>query len=65
LGRPARHNNIIRHIHEKTGDINITGLQGFLTSDGDFVTRTDAARIAFAAGQITEEKDQLYSEDLW
>lgn len=38
---------------------------GFITSDGRFVTREEAAKIALACGQITEEKSQLISEDLY
>lgn len=38
---------------------------GFITSDGSFVTREEAAKIAFDCGQITEQKDKLISEDLY
>ena len=31
-------------------------IQGFVTSDGEFVTREEAAKIAFACGQIKESK---------
>ena len=39
--------------------------QGFLTSHNRFVGRTEAAKIAFSAGQTTEDKGFLYSEDVW
>jgi|GEM_PF-3463496 len=37
---------------------------GFVTSTGRFVGRGEAAKIAFAAGQIREPVAELYSEDL-
>lgn len=39
--------------------------QGFVTSHNEFVGREEAARIAFAAGQIPQEKSELISEDLY
>lgn len=41
--------------------------QGFFTSDGEFVGREEAMKIAKAAKQIDKEwpKEDLYSEDLW
>lgn len=30
-----------------------------------FVTRKEAAKIAYEAGQVPELKDTIYSEDLW
>lgn len=38
---------------------------GFVTTTGRFVDRYEAARIAYAAGQTTEMKYKLFSEDLW
>jgi len=40
-------------------------IQGFLTSKNRFVTRQEAARIALAAKQITDEVRALYSEDIY
>lgn len=40
-------------------------IQGFLTSKGRFVDRKEAAKIAFSAGQISDQKEELYSEDLY
>jgi len=39
--------------------------QGFLTDTDQFVTRERAGKIAFKAGQTTELKKILYSEDLY
>jgi len=39
--------------------------QGFYTSKGRFVSREEAAKIAFEAGQISEQKKRLFSEDLY
>jgi hypothetical protein len=39
--------------------------QGFLTSKNRFVSRTEAALIAFNAKQTTELKRKLFSEDLY
>lgn len=52
-------------IDRKTCDL----VQGFLTSDNRFVSRTEANKIAFEAMQIPqsvfEAKTELYSEDLY
>lgn len=39
--------------------------QGFITSLDRYVQRAEAARIAFAAGQIEAPTDILFSEDLY
>ena len=39
--------------------------QGFITSAGKFVNRTEAAKIAFKAGQIGKLVDELYSEMIY
>lgn len=36
-------------------------IQGFITNEDRFVDRTEAARLAFVAGQIKEFKEILYS----
>ena len=44
------------------------GVQGFLTVDGQFLDRKQAAEYALACGQIQRLKfqpDALFSEDLW
>ncbi|MBX4190100.1 hypothetical protein KW791_02285 [Candidatus Parcubacteria bacterium] len=58
-----RHNLIIREIVEKT-QAPAKGEQGFVTEEDRFVSRSEAAKIAFAAGQIITPKDILYSEDV-
>ena len=40
-------------------------VQGFLTSKNRFVDREEGAILAFDAGQIPEEKQTLFSEDLY
>lgn len=40
-------------------------VQGFLTSKNRFVDRKEAAKIAFAIGQIDKEKRSLFSEDIY
>ena len=40
-------------------------MDGFLTDDGTFLDREQAAQYAFENGQITEPVDLLFSEDLW
>lgn len=67
--RPGRHGTIFAAL-SAAGVVYEIGSeeQGFLTSDGLFVDRFDACRIADAAGQIvrkTGSADELYSEDLW
>jgi hypothetical protein len=39
--------------------------QGFLTNTDRFVSREEAAKIAFESGQIKEETTRLFSEDLY
>lgn len=57
-----RHADIIY----KFGDvIDRTDTGGFMTSTGRYVSREEAAEIAFAAGQTNEKKSRLFSEDLY
>lgn len=60
-----RHPDAIRLAVEKTGKKPINRELGFVTNTGRFVSREEAAKIALSAGQITEAKDKLFSEDLW
>lgn len=49
------------------------GISGFMTSDGKFVNRTEAYKIALEANQLLDQNalghtptpGTLYSEDLW
>jgi hypothetical protein len=40
-------------------------VQGFVTDDGVFLTRQQAATHAFECGQINEPAEIIVSEDLW
>lgn len=69
LPRPARHHNVLWAI-DAAGLCAMTpgpDAQGFLTSDGRFVGRQEAARIAISAGQVEKVLPcgDLFSEDLW
>jgi hypothetical protein len=75
--RPGRHHHVIRAMATAGIPIPINGQQGFVTSDGLFVDRRRARKIAAQAGQIIKsyigpegvpfkrEHDELFSEDLW
>jgi hypothetical protein len=66
LPAPARHHDIIRHYIAETRKVRVPPHdQGFVTSAGRFVRRAPAAMLAFRAGQVTERKHRLYSEDVW
>lgn len=41
------------------------GEQGFVDQYGNFFDRPEAAKIAFKAKQIPNDKEVLYSEDIW
>jgi len=59
-----RHHLILKRHHPHTKG----GIQGFLTSEGRFVTREEATQIAISSGQIKEKKynkSRLFSEELW
>jgi hypothetical protein len=70
LPPPARHHTILQAM-DLTMGIDATAVppanQGFLTSDGRFVGRTEGFHIAWKAGQgkLDAETPVLYSEDLW
>jgi len=62
LYKGKRHRNIIeenQHINLKKGE------EGFVTGNGMFVNREEAAKIALVNGQIKRPKKSLKSEDLW
>jgi len=68
LPPPARHHTIMHALDAQMIDPMVyPDDQGFLTSEGAFVGRRDAARIAVAAGQVAAPKwgPDLFSEDLW
>jgi hypothetical protein len=63
-----RHAQIMRKIwdEDQHTDRRITqDMQGFVTEDGQFWNRYQAGAIAFKAGQTSERKRELFSEDLW
>lgn len=63
-----RHHDVIRLITTTTGIRPVNGEQGFVTEDGTFVNREEAAKIALESGQITKLKynsKELFSEDLY
>lgn len=70
LPKPARHHDVIGHMSRDGVSVeDISGAeQGFITSDGQFVRRKPALRIAQNAGQIirsTAPAHGLFSEDIW
>jgi hypothetical protein len=62
-----RHHLIMRQMVEELGPgiAPIDDPQGFVTDDGRFVEREEAAKIAFDAGQIQKPKKVLFSEDVF
>lgn len=66
LPKPNRHHHIIHQIASESGG-SVSGKQGFLDDQGNFLDRIEALRHAIACGQITQGKwgGQLYSEDVW
>ena len=58
-----RHGDVIRANIKKR--IGVKGVQGFVTTDGKFVSRSEAAKIAFKSGQIKKPTSLLMSEDLY
>ncbi len=68
LPAPARHHNIIALMHDKD-DPHVHGvsIQGFLTHEGKFLNRKEAAKYVLEVGQLKKLKwpPNLFSEDLW
>lgn len=62
-----RHHDIFRRFNVEDDKEIDTGMyaQGFFTSKGRWVSRSDAAKIAYAAGQIDSPVRLLTSEDLY
>lgn len=68
LPKPFRHHDVIRTMVDVCKlPKPVTGEQGFMTNDGDFVDRKEALEIAFSCGQVEEPiaPPNLFSEDLW
>lgn len=64
---PARHHHILQNMPVGEQWTVFPEEQGFLTSEGKFVSRFQAAAIAIRARQILEPQwgRELFSEDLW
>lgn len=68
---PARHHNLLFAYYELKGEpLGDSKNQGFLTSEGKFVDRKEAMRIALASNQKLIDHPSriegvLFSEDLW
>lgn len=61
-----RHSDVIWNMVKIHGiEPPISGKQGFVTKDGEFVDRKEAAEIAFKCGQILKPSTELFSEDLY
>ena len=68
LPRPAGHGEVMALATDAINYTPAAEIQGFVTSEGRFVTRVEAMKIAHRAGQEFREKPrshQLFSEDLW
>ena len=68
LPQPARHGQLFAVIDEHIS-LERAIVQGFLTSEGRFVTRVQAKHIAFRSGQPIVREDlhprDAFSEDFW
>jgi hypothetical protein len=68
---PARHHNLLRAYYDLKGEPLIGSTnQGFLTSEGKFVSREEAYSIAVTSRQKfidhpSRIEGKLFSEDLW
>lgn len=65
--RPERHHHVIKLMVLFGYPTPVAGIQGFLLSNGKFVGRKEAAKIAIEAKQIKKLNwpPNLFSEDLW
>lgn len=73
LPKPNRHSDVMREIYGSGVTRNYeTEKQGFLDSEGNFLNRIEAMRIAEANDQLSRKPgagyyqgSELFSEDLW
>lgn len=70
LPKPNRHHHIIKEIYDSNGiGIISKDIQGFLDSNGNFLTREEALEVARNADQLLDPKNvrlkKLFSEDIW
>ena len=63
----CRHSDLIKQYIITTENVELitNEMQGFLTDDGTFLNRKQAAEHAYINGQIPEQQETLISEDLW
>lgn len=52
--------NAPKHLNIRKG-----GIEGFVTSNGMFLDRKEAAKLAYEMGQISEPVDELKSEHIY
>ncbi len=65
LPAPARHNDLMTALFRDLGQMTDSDQEGFLTSEGRFVSRHEARGIAIAAGQVSRDSGMLISQHLW
>ncbi|WP_152027350.1 hypothetical protein [Brucella pituitosa] len=65
LPAPARHNDLMTAIFRDLQQMTDSDQEGFLTSEGRFVSRREARGIAVAAGQVGGDCRVLISQHLW
>ena len=71
LPSPNRHHNVIRMIAEETGEgIKDFHKEGFVTSNGMYLSRREAFIYAKNKNQLNRDPngysgDELFSEDIW
>ena len=68
LPKPNRHGDVIHMMVDAGHSKPVKGEQGFILSNGEFVGRKFALRLAREGNQLLPNKgklNQLYSEDLW
>jgi hypothetical protein len=58
-----RHHLIVGRIMDT--HLHYNGEQGFITTDGQFLSREEAATYAFKVGQIKKKTKVLYSDDIY
>lgn len=73
LPGPNRHHHVIQKIVDETGAETVTSQgvdQGFLDSEGTYLTRWQALKVAVREGQLKGDAlgsrlGRLFSEDVW
>ena len=68
MPKPNRHGDVIHAMVSNGHSKPVKGEQGFLLSNGEFVGRKFALRLARENGQLLLNRglrSELYSEDIW